>query len=115
MRVPDRRKYPRLSQSFPVQLLKNGVDLLLEGTSVDVSQGGAFIQTKNWRSFKVREQATIAFFLPPQYTGQDEVVGLQGEAVIARVDQENKGIGVKFIRNFKQFTPISLPDAVGQS
>ena len=83
MRTSDRRKYPRLSQSFKVQLRKEGQDRSLPGTSIDMSQGGAFIKTRNWQSFKVRDHA-----------------------VVARIDKKYKGIGVKFTKKLKQFEPI---------
>jgi c-di-GMP-binding flagellar brake protein YcgR len=110
MKAPDRRKYPRMKQSFQVQLSKNGLNHSLEGMSVDVSLGGAFIKTSKWRSFKVREKANLAFFLPPAYTGQTNVVGLQGGAVVTRVDQKIGGIGVKFVKSFNQFERIQAPD-----
>ena len=110
MRESDRRKHPRVSQNFQVKLLKEGLERSLQGTSVNLSQGGAFIKTKNWQSFKVREHAAVAFFLPPKFTGQDKTIGLQGDAVVARVDKKNKGIGVKFTRNLKQFEPIDALD-----
>ena len=115
MEAPDRRKYPRLRQSFQVRLFGAGLGHVLEGTSVNVSQGGAFIKTKQWRSFRVSDQAIVAFSLPAEYTGQSKNIQLQGGAVITRVDQENRGIGVAFTRHFKQFEPVPLPDVVGQS
>ena len=89
-----------------MQLLKKELDLSLEGISVDISQEGAFIKIKNWQSFKVRDHAVVAFCLPPKFTGQDETIGLQGGAVVARVDEVYKGIAVKFIKKLKQFKPI---------
>ena len=115
METPDRRKYPRLRQSFQVHLFRGGLGDALEGTSINVSQVGAFIKIKQWRSFRVSDQAIVAFSLPAEYTGQSKKIRLQGEAVITRVDQKNKGIGVEFKRNFKQFEPVPLLDAVGQS
>ena len=115
MEAPDRRKYPRLRQSFQVHLFRGGLGHALEGTSVNVSQGGAFIKIKQWRSFRVSDQAIVAFSLPAEYTGQNKNIRLQGGAVISRVDQKNKEIGVEFTRNFKQFEPVPLSDAVGQS
>jgi len=115
MEAPDRRKYPRLRQSFQVHLFRGGLGHAIEGTSVNVSQGGAFIKIKQWRSFRVSDQAIVAFSLPAEYTGQSKNIRLQGGAVITRVDQRNKGIGVKFTRNLKQFEPVPLSDAVGQS
>ena len=115
MEAPDRRKYPRLRQSFQVHLFRGGLGHALEGTSVNVSQGGAFIKIKEWRSFRVNDQVILAFSLPAEYTGQSKNIRLQGGAVITRVDQKNKGIGLEFRKNFKQFEPVPLPDAVGQS
>jgi hypothetical protein len=86
----------------------------LGGTSVDVSQGGAFIRTKEWRALKVKEYAVVAFSLPPSYTGQEKTIRLRGEAVITRVDQKNEGIGVKFTKKFRNFEPVPLADVVGQ-
>ena len=114
MKIHDRRRQPRLRENFQVILRKYGLDLSVEGTTVNISQGGAFIKTRKWRSFKVNEQAVIAFYLPPEYTGQTKTIGLQGRAVIARVDHEQKGIGVKFIQYFRQFEPISPSRAAGQ-
>ena len=115
MEAPDRRRYPRLRQSFQVYLFKGELGQALEGTSVNVSQGGAFIKIKQWRSFRVSDQAILAFSLPAEYTGQSKNIRLQGGAVITRVDQKNRGIGVEFIKHFKQFEPVPLPDVVGQS
>ncbi len=114
MRDSDRRKYPRLRQSFQVQLLKKELDLSLEGISVDISQGGAFIKIKNWLFSQVHDQAVITFFLPPEYTGQNKTIGLQGRAVIKRVDKENEGIGVEFTRNLKQFERINALDGASR-
>jgi hypothetical protein len=115
MEAPDRRKYPRLRQSFRVELFKQGSPHSLDGTSVDVSQGGAFIKTNQWRTLKVKDYAIIAFSLPPDYTGQEKIILLRGEAVIKRVDQKNEGIGVQFTRKFRNFEPVPLADAVGQT
>ena len=115
MEAPDRRKYPRLRQSFRVELFKQGSPHSLDGTSVDVSQGGAFIRIEQWQTLKANDYAVIAFSLPPDYTGQKKTIRLQGEAVVTRVDQKNKGIGVKFTKKFRNFEPVPLDDAVGQT
>ena len=115
MEAPDRRKYPRLRQTFRVELFKKGSRRFFDGTSADVSQGGAFIRTREWPTLEAGDYTVIAFSLPPDYTGQENTIRLQGEAVIKRIDQRNKGIGVEFIRKFKNFEPVPLADAVGQS
>ncbi len=115
MKAPDRRKYPRLRKSFEVQLAKVGLDRSFKGTSVDLSQGGAFIKVDKWRSFRAKDPAKIAFLLPPEFTGQEKTIRLKGRAVIARVDHKNRGIAVEFTRTLKQFEPVVLSNAVGQS
>ena len=98
MRTFDQRKSPRIHQSFRVKFLRQGVEYTLEGTTANLSQKGAFIRTKDYRSFQTGEPGEFTFFLPPDFTGQDKVVGLQGNAVITRIDQDNEGIGVKLLR-----------------
>jgi hypothetical protein len=115
MEAPDRRKYPRLRQSFRVELFKHGARHPLDGTSIDVSQRGAFIRIEKWRALRVQDYAVVAFSLPPNYTGQEKTILLRGEAVIKRIDQENMGIGVEFTKKFRNFEPIPLDNAVGQS
>jgi c-di-GMP-binding flagellar brake protein YcgR len=101
-----------LRKSFQVQLAKVGLESSFEGTSVDLSQGGAFIKIEKWRSFRAKDPAEIAFLLPPEFTGQERIIRLQGKAVIKRVDQKNKGIGVEFTKTLKQFEPVVLSKAV---
>jgi hypothetical protein len=50
------------------------------------------------------------FFLPPDFTGQNKTIGLQGDAVITRIDRENEGIAVEFIKTFRELEPIDLLD-----
>jgi len=52
----------------------------------------------------------LTFFLPPDFTGQRKIIGLQGDAVITRIDQENKGIAVEFIKALREFERINVPD-----
>ena len=112
MQASDRRKYPRLTKSFQVQLAKVGLDRSFEGCSVNLSQGGAFIQIAKWQSFRAKDPARIAFLLPPEFTGQAKTIRLKGRAVIARVDHKNRGIAVEFTRSLKQFEPVVLSNAV---
>ena len=114
MRSFDQRKNPRIRQGFQVKFLKRGLDLTLEGITANLSQKGAFIKTKHWRSFQAGDPAVFTFFLPPVFTGQNKTVGLQGSAVITRVDQENEGLGIAFIKNLKQFEPVTTSDVAGK-
>jgi hypothetical protein len=109
MTSPDHRKYPRLNQEFEVHIYKHGLDLALDGTSVNISQGGAFIKTRDCQNFQVHDMAVVAFLLPPRFTGQDKTIGLQGGAVVSRIDQQKQGIGVEFVRHFRLFDLIDPP------
>ena len=114
MRTFDQRKSPRIRQSFRVKLLRQGVDYTLEGKTDNLSQKGAFIKTKHYRSFQAGEPGEFTFFLPPDFTGQDKTVGLQGNAVITRIDQDNEGIGVEFIKSLKQFERVTISEVAGK-
>jgi hypothetical protein len=48
----------------------------------------------------------VTCYLPPDITGQNESVGLKGEAVVRRVDQINGAVAVEFEKSFKQFKPV---------
>lgn len=110
MESGERREERRLSRQFPAMLqCCVGSDILIEGMSENLSQHGAFIKTKNWNYCQAHEQTVVTFFLPPDFTGQDNTIGLQGTAIITRVDQENQGVGLRFVKNFKQFDQIALP------
>lgn len=103
MATRNHRKYPRIRQNFQVRLFKETTNLLLEGLSVNMSQKGAFIRTKNLHSLQVNDHTVIDFFLPPDFTGHHGTIALRGRAVVNRIDQENEGIGVEFLTDFKQF------------
>jgi hypothetical protein len=79
----------------------------LHGTSVNVSQSGAFIRTESWPLFRLNGPATIIWALPTEFTGQSEMVSLQGEAIICRIEHEHDGIAVRFLTNFRAFERIN--------
>jgi len=103
MTIPNRRREPRLTLRFPVRISRDGWDLWFGGTSVNMSQTGAFIRTEDWSSFQVNDEAIVTCFLPPDFSGQDEFIGLQGKATIRRLDPVNKCLAMEFVKNFKQF------------
>ena len=104
--MSDRRKSVRQGWNLPVKLCKNGLRLVFEGMSINVSQRGAFIKTKNWQCFQVRDRARVTCYLPPYITGQNDTIGLHGAAVIRRVDQVNEAVAVEFVKSFNQFKPV---------
>jgi hypothetical protein len=115
MRPFDQRKTPRIRQIFQVKFLKQGIDLTLDGKTANLSQKGAFIRTKHWRFLQAGDPAVFTFFLPPDFTGQDKIVGLQGSAVITRIEEENEGIGIEFVKNLKQFEPVVVAEVAGKT
>ena len=112
MTTTDRRREPRFTMRFPVRISREGSNLLFEGTSVNMSQMGAFIRTEDWSSFQVNEETIVTCFLPPDFSGQDEFMALQGEATVRRLDPVNKCVAVEFVKSFRQFERI--PKAQGE-
>jgi len=86
------------------------LNLSIEGITTNLSQGGAFIKSKNRHSCQAGAYVFLTFFLPPDFTGQNKTIGLQGDAVITRIDQENGTIAVEFIETFREFERIDVPE-----
>ena len=61
---------------------------------------GAFIRTEDWSSFQVNDETIITCFLPPDFSGQDEFIALQGKATIRRLDPVNKCVAVELVKSF---------------
>jgi hypothetical protein len=108
MRILDRRKYPRSRQKFPVRIFKEDLDYFLEGVIVNLSQQGAFIKTQHCRYLQVKDEAMLTCLLPPDFTGHDATIGLQGPAIVRRIDQQSEGVAVEFVKMFRQFKRISF-------
>ena len=103
---PDRRMSVRQSWRLSIILQKPELGLSFDGVSVNVSQRGAFINTKNWQCFQVEELTTVTCILPPHFTGQNQPISLQGAATVRRVDQINEAVAVEFMKRLKQFEPL---------
>lgn len=111
METFDHRKSRRIRRNFPVKLLMKGTEnLSVEGMTVNLSQGGALIKLNNRISLQVHAPAVLTFFLPPDFTGQNKTIVLQGDAIITRIDQENMGMEIEFIKTFREFERIVPPD-----
>jgi hypothetical protein len=110
MEVLEHRKNIRVRRNFPVRLFMEDLNLFFEGITTNLSQGGAFIKSKNVNSCQAGALAILTFFLPPDFTGQNETIGLQGDTVITWIDQENKGIAVEFIKTFRELERVNVPD-----
>ena len=104
----QKRKHERLSQNFAVKLSKQGRDECFTGTIVNLSQGGALIRTKKCCFFRVQDQVTTTFLLPPVFSGQVDTIGLQGLGVISRFCGESQQVAVKFSKSFRQFKRVDM-------
>ena len=102
----DRRRHPRVRVCFPTKLVKVGLTHPIEAVTDNVSQGGAYIKTTDWNAFKPRETALATFFLPPSFTGQEEIIALQGEGLVNTVDPNREGIGLQFVKALRQFDRV---------
>jgi hypothetical protein len=111
MGIRDQRRHTRLKKNFQVTFQKRvpgNLDLLLRGKTLDLSRGGFFIETEGWHLFKPNEVTELTLFLPPDFTDKDTLIGLQGSAIIRRVDRLREGISVEFINELRQFRPIAV-------
>ena len=108
MEVHKHRKNTKVRRNFPVRLFMEDLNLFIDGVTTNLSQGGAFIKSKNRHSCQAGAHAILTFFLPPDFTGQNKTLGLQGDAIITRIDQKKKGIAVEFVKAFREFERIDL-------
>ena len=115
MRKLNRRELPRMTQEFVVKILQREIDFSLKGMTVNISQGGASIKTEHWRSIRVSDRAELTFYLPPKFTGQSHLIGLQGSAIVTRIDEQNECVAVKFVKSFRTFEPIRVPEVAGKT
>lgn len=102
----ERRKYTRITKKFPVRAKILGTPLEVEGVTVDLSQGGAFISSHSWYSFDVNDPMEIQFSLPPTFTGQQKSLFLAGSGIVIRVDKDRPGIAVEFLQELRTFEVI---------
>src|SRR5512139_320134 len=114
MAARDRRKDIRVTQYFRAKLAKGDVPNGIEGETQNLSQGGAFVRTSDWRSFQVNDRTVVTLFLPPAFSGQEAPIGLRGAAIITRIDEENEGVALEFVRSFRQFERIDEPEVSGK-
>ena len=89
-----------------VTLFDEKLNLFVHGETVNLSRYGALVRIQPPFPFEPGTPVTVTVFLPPKFTGQDQTIRLQGEAVIARVDEGNRSIAVEFRKPLKQFERI---------
>ena len=111
----ERRRHVRINRQFITQIFTPRSDHETQGVTENISQGGAYIKVEDWRPFQTGDQAVITFLLPPSFTDRGKTIGLRGEAEVRRVDQQNEGIALEFIRHFQEFEKIDQVKITGTS
>lgn len=109
METLNHRENIRTRSSFAVKLVKEGLNFSFAGRAVNLSQKGAFIKLNNRLSFHAHAPVILTVFLPPDFTGRNKTIWLQGDAVITRIDPDNGTIAVEFIKTFREFERIDAP------
>jgi hypothetical protein len=99
----DRREDLRFSQNFQTKARILPAAQQLSGITHNLSQSGAFIISPSWSDFQVGDQTEIIFCLPPNFTGQNDILILKGLATVRRVDGDMSGIAVEFQKQLKAF------------
>ena len=99
----DRRNNTRLLKKFQATIKIPRADAEIEGVTENLSQGGAFISSRYLPSFQKNDEAMVQLFLPPEMTGQQDTLILNGPAVVKRIDRERHGIAVQFQKALKAF------------
>jgi hypothetical protein len=107
----ERREQVRFNRPFVTEVLNLKSQYTARGVTENVSQGGAFVKTKDWRAFQVNDRMMVTFFLPPTHPSQEPIVGLRGTATVIRIDRQNEGIAVEFGTNFQDFEKVSQLEA----
>lgn len=106
----DRRKYPRIGQQFTANLSEPDMHESIVGVTDNIGQGGAFIKTDKWTALQIQDLKIITFFVPPAFSGQNEVIGLQGSGIVKRIESERKGVAVQFDKPLKLFERSDKPE-----
>jgi len=55
----------------------------------------------------VDDETEIMFFLPPEFTGQNDTLILKGRGTVRRVDRDRWGIAIEFPKELKTFEVYS--------
>jgi len=113
MSFRERRKYVRVNRQFTTLLSSTAGKHETIGTTENISQGGVYIKTRNWRTFRAGDQTTVTLFLPPSFTDKEKTLGLRGNA-IRRVDFLNEAIALEFNKKLQYFEKLIDVEIAGQ-
>ena len=107
--VEEQRRHIRIERTLPLLIWAGEAAKCFAGTTVDLSQSGAFISTEAWHHFRVGDQALLICALPAEFSGQDRRISIRGNAVIRRIDGSRMGIAVEFSNALKAFERVDAP------
>ena len=99
----ERRNNTRLLKKFQATIKIPRANAEIDGVTENLSQGGAFISSRYLPSFQENDEAIVQLFLPPEMTGQQSTLILNGRAVVKRIDKKRYGIAVQFQKALKAF------------
>ncbi|HVO84870.1 MAG TPA: FHA domain-containing protein [Syntrophobacteria bacterium] len=97
------REHARCSGYFVAELAKAGSTETVSGVTENIGQSGAFIKIREWRSFRLNEEISVAIFLPSVFSDESATIRMEGRGFIARIDEEQEGVAVEFSTCFRQF------------
>jgi len=112
--IRHNREYMRCTGHFPATLSNSQTTYQIRGVTENISQVGTFIKTKDWRTFKPDDQVSVAIALPSIFSEHHAPVEMHGPGIITRVDEENEGVGIQFIKSFKQFRRVGESEVAGK-
>ncbi|MBW1982901.1 MAG: PilZ domain-containing protein [Deltaproteobacteria bacterium] len=106
MQSDDRRVYLRLEQRFDATLCADDSQARVYGVTENLGQGGAFIRSADCKDLQPLQRMTITLFIPPDFSGHNNTIALQGSAIVVRIDPENRGVAVRFTKELKLFERV---------
>jgi tetratricopeptide (TPR) repeat protein len=99
----ENRESMRYFGHFPVRVSKKGSASSIRGVTLNLSETGALIKTNDLMKFRVNEQISVYIFIPSLFSARFNTVGMHGDGIVIRLDEQNKCIGIRFRTSFKQF------------
>ena len=108
------REYMRCNGRFRAKLANAETGVSISGVTENISQVGTFIKTDNWRAFRTNDQVSVAISLPSILSDQMGTIDMEGPGIIARIDEEDEGIAIQFMRSFKQFKRLEETEVAGK-
>jgi len=65
------------------------------------------VPNADWHAFSVEDQLIVTILLPAAFSGQEVPIGLQGMAIVSRVDPQKRGVALRFERDLKFFERVN--------